>query len=267
MASLLFARVVAVAAVGAAAQDLSSLSSSCQTAVTGILTGPAGTCLGVAGLVNVAMTPANQSIIAPIDNWVTSTCSQPACTNATLDSLMSNITTGCATDLSAAGVTSDDISSYKPLVESFYPVVREITCLKDTSSNAYCVTTTLKAIESFIGEPLSINSISTIAPKLAASGTEVPKDLVCSSCIQAAYGIIKPYLTKSDIQTTDSYFSGECGSTFTNGTTPTNIIQTASTATAGSSTASGGAMSLNTGVFGSVAAVMLGVAGAVMVVL
>lgn len=260
--------VVAVAAVGAAAQDLSSLSSSCQTAVTGILTGPASTCLGVGGLMSVAMTPANESFVAPINNWLTSTCSQPACTNATIDSLITNVTTGCSTDLSTAGVTSSDIESVKTQLENLYPIGREIACLQDKSNaNAYCVTTTLKAIESYIGQPLSLNTISAIAPKLAASGGEVPKDLVCTSCVQAAYGILKPYMSNSDIQSVDSYFSGVCGSTFTNGTTPTNIIQTASTATAGSSTASGGAMSLNTGVLGSVVAAMLGVAGAVMIVL
>jgi len=259
--------VVAVAAVGAAAQDLSSLSSSCQTAVTNTLISPAGTCLGLAGLINVAMTPSNQSFVDPVNSWVTSTCAQPACTNATIDSVISNITTGCATDLSTAGVTSDDITSITPQIESFYPVVRDVFCLKDSSSNAYCITTTLKAIESYIGEPLSLNTISTIVPKLAASGTEVPKALICTSCAQAAYSILKPYFTKSDIQTADSYFSGQCGSSFTNGTTPTNIIQTASTATAGSSSASSGAMSLQTGVFGSAMAVMLGVAGAVMIVL
>lgn len=260
--------VVAVAAVGAAAQDLSSLSSSCQTAVTGILTGPASTCLGISGLIGIAMTPANQSIIPAMDKWLTTTCPQPACTNATIDSLISNITTGCTTDLSAAGTTPADMQTAQTLIEKFYPVTREVSCLKDANnSGAYCLTTTLKAFESHMNASLGMSSMSTIAPKLAASGGDVPKDLVCTPCIDAAYGLIKPYLSSTDIETVDGYLNGLCGSTFTNGTTPTNIIQTASTATPGTSSASGGAMSLQTGIFGSAVTVVLGVAGAVMVVL
>lgn len=262
------AGLVVAVAVGAAAQDLSSLSSSCQTVATNILTGPASTCLGINSLISVALTPKNQSIISPIDNWLKSTCPQPACTNATIDSVISNITTGCATDLTQIGVTSDDIQSMKPQIEGFYHIGREIFCLQDTSNaNAYCLTTTLQAIQSYINETLSVNNIATIAPKLSASSSDVPKDLICTPCIDKAYDILKPYLSNSDIQAADSYFSGLCGSSFTSGTAPTNIVQTASTATAASSNARSGAMSLKAGVFGSAVAVMFGVAGAVMIVL
>ncbi|CUA74303.1 hypothetical protein RSOLAG22IIIB_11125 [Rhizoctonia solani] len=98
--------VVAAATVGASAQSLSSLSASCQAAGAAVLTGPAGTCLGVAGLVNVAMTNSSQSLVTPINSWLTSTCSQPACTNATIESALTNITNGCQSDLNSAGITS-----------------------------------------------------------------------------------------------------------------------------------------------------------------
>lgn len=255
---------LAAAAVGASAQDLSSLSPSCQAAATGVLTGPAGTCLGVGGLLNIAMTPANESIVAPIDNWLTTTCAQPACTNATIDALIYNITTGCGPDLSAAGATNESVAEMKVYIEKFYPVAREVVCLKDSNnSGAFCITSTLKAIESYINGPISANSISDAIYNFGVSGVEVPKNLICTSCVQAAYTLIRPYLDNATQATSDAYLGGQCGSGYTNGTTPTGIIQSANTAPAGSTTSASGAMSVKTGVFGSAIAVILGVAGAV----
>ncbi|KAF8595313.1 hypothetical protein BDV93DRAFT_528783 [Ceratobasidium sp. AG-I] len=255
---------LAAAAVGASAQDLSSLSPSCQAAATGVLTGPAGTCLGVGGLLNIAMTPANESIVAPIDNWLTTTCAQPACTNATIDALISNVTTGCASDLSTAGVTNDSIAETKKYIENWYPVAREVVCLKDSNnSGAFCITSTLKAIESYINGSISANSISDAIYNFGASGVEVPKNLICTSCVQAAYALIRPHLDDANRGTWDTYLGGQCGASYTNGTTPAGIIQSANTAPAGSTTSASGAMSLKTGVFGSAVAVILGVAGAV----
>lgn len=261
------AGLVAAAAVGASAQ-LSGLSASCQSTAASVLTGPASTCLGVAGMMSIATTPANQSIITPVDNWLSSTCAQPACTNATIDALISNITTGCASDLSTAGVTSDSVADIKENIEYWYPVAREVTCLKDSNnSNKFCITTTLQAIESYVGEPLSLNNLNSLVPRLAMSGGNIPTNLTCTDCVQAAYALIRPHLNDANRGTWDSYLAGQCGTSFTSGTSPSSIIQSANSATPGSSTTANGAVSLSAGLFGSAVAVMLGVAGAVTIAL
>ncbi|KAF8595312.1 hypothetical protein BDV93DRAFT_611476 [Ceratobasidium sp. AG-I] len=257
--------VAAATAVSAATPDLSGLSASCQTTVQSVLAGPASTCLGVSGLMGIATITANQSIVAPVNDWLTSTCAQPACTNATIDSLFSNITSGCSSDLTAAEVTNGTLTDIKEYIDQWYPVAREVACLKDSNnSNAFCITTTLKALENYISQPLSLDAFGLA---LAFAGTDVPKNLTCTSCVQAAYALIRPRLNDANRGTWDTFLGGQCGASYTNGTTPAGIIQSASTAPAGSSSPANGAMSLKTGVFGSAVAVLFGIAGAVTLVL
>ncbi|KAG8689447.1 hypothetical protein FRC11_002532 [Ceratobasidium sp. 423] len=225
--------VVAAAIAGTSAQSLSSLSASCQAAGAAVLTGPAAECLGVAGLVNVAMTSSNQSLVTPINSWLTTTCAQPACTNATIDTAISNITTGCQSDLNSAGLTSGTLQDITDYIKEWYPVGRQVACLKQ--NNAFCVTTTLQAIENWVGQPLSKNTIQTVVPKLVSTGTEVPTNLTCTDCTKAAYALIRPHLNDANRGTWDNYVSGQCGSSYTDGTTPSGVVQSANSAIQGTS--------------------------------
>ncbi|CAE6345397.1 unnamed protein product [Rhizoctonia solani] len=225
--------VVAAAVVGSSAQSLTSLSASCQAAAATVLTGPGAECLGISGLVNIAMTSSNDSLITPINNWLTTTCAQPACTNATIDTVLSNITSGCSNDLNSAGVTTgtwEDITDY---VKEWYPVGRQVACLKN--GNSFCVTTTLQAIENWVGQPLSKNTIQTVLPRLVSTTTEVPTNLTCTDCTKAAYALIRPHLNDANRGTWDNTATGQCGSTYADGTTPSGIIESANSATQGSS--------------------------------
>ncbi|KAJ1306344.1 hypothetical protein OPQ81_007351 [Rhizoctonia solani] len=231
--------VVAAAVVGSSAQSLTGLSASCQAAGAAVLTGPAAECLGISGLVNIAMTNSNQSLITPINNWLTTTCAQPACTNATIDAAISNITNGCQSDLNSAGVTTGTWQDITDYVKEWYPVGRQVACLKNGGS--FCVTSTLQAIENWLGQPLSKNTISTVVPKLISTGTDIPTNLTCTDCTKAAYALIRPHLSDSQRGTWDNAATGQCGSSYTDGTTPVGIIQSANSATQGSS--SNGALS------------------------
>ncbi|KAG8723655.1 hypothetical protein FRC09_002317 [Ceratobasidium sp. 395] len=236
-----------------------SVSPTCQNAFTNVLNGPAGTCLGVSSLMTVATTPANQSIIPPVNDWLTKTCAQPACTTEQLDGAYNTITSGCGDEWGLTNGTAMDIKEY---VDQWYRTGREVACLKD-ASDAFCITTTLKDIETYIGQPLSINAISTVIPQLAMTGGQVPKNLTCTSCVQAAYVLIRPELNENNRGTWDTYLGGQCGSSFTTGSSPSNIKQSANSAPAGSSSggSGNGALSLSSGVFGTLATALLGVAG------
>ncbi|KAG9123477.1 hypothetical protein FRC07_014892, partial [Ceratobasidium sp. 392] len=115
--------VVAAAIAGTSAQGLSSVSATCQSAVTTVLAGPAGMCLGVAQLMAIETTPANRSIIPAVDNWANNICSQPACSSDVLDAAFNNITSGCQLDVGLD-------SSSKQEIEGWYPTAREVACLK-----------------------------------------------------------------------------------------------------------------------------------------
>ncbi|KAG8786279.1 hypothetical protein FRC12_016751 [Ceratobasidium sp. 428] len=252
--------VLAAVVTGTSAQGL-TVSPACQNAFTNVMNGPAGACLGVSSLMSVATTPADQSIIPPLNDWLTKTCAQPACTPEQLDGAYNNITSGCGDEWGMTEGTKTDIEEY---LKQWYRDGREIACLKD-AGDALCVTTTLKGIEKYINQTLSINAISTVIPQLAMTGGNVPKDLTCTPCIQAAYAIIRPKLNENNRGTWDAYLGGQCGSSFTTGSSPSNIKQSANSAPAGSGSggngSGNGASSLSSGVFGTLATALLGVAG------
>ncbi|CAE6488127.1 unnamed protein product [Rhizoctonia solani] len=240
--------------------DPENLSSSCQATAASVLTGPGAECLGISGLINIALTNSNDSLISPINNWLTTTCAQPACTNGTIDTLISNITTGCSSDLNSAGVTTgtwQDISEY---VKEWYPVGRQVACLKNGDS--LCVTSTLQSIENWLGQPLSKNTIETVLPRLVSTTTEVPANVTCTDCTKAAYALIRPHLNDANRGTWDNTVAGQCGSSYTDGTTPSGIVESANSATQGSSN---GALS-SVGSW-SAAALLTGVASFVVLVL
>ncbi|QRV88259.1 hypothetical protein RhiJN_16277 [Ceratobasidium sp. AG-Ba] len=260
--------VAAASIVGASAQGLAggSLSSSCQSAFANILTGPAGACLGVSDLANVAMTPSNESLVPAINTYLTNTCAQPACTNATIDATIANITSGCQSDLSKWNVSDSDIQTVGGYIKEFYPVGRQIACLTDSNdSNKYCITTTLQTFQTNLGAPLSVNNLWNLNYSTFTQNSTFTKNLVCTDCTLAAWNIIKGYLSADTQSSVQSDVDNLCGSGFSSGTTPSNIRQTANSAIQGSS--SSGQNSAGRTIFGSLAAVAMGAAGATMLVL
>ncbi|CAE6345380.1 unnamed protein product [Rhizoctonia solani] len=209
--------VVAVAVVGSSAQSLTNLSTSCQAAAATIVAGPASECLGASGLINIAMTDPNDSLVAPIDNWLKMTCAHPPCTNATIDAAISNITKGCMSDLNSAGINASTWQYMNDFVREWYPVARQIACLKNGDS--FCVTTTLQDIEDWVGQPLSKNTIENVIPKIVST-TEIPANLTCTDCTKAAYALIRPHLNDTERGNWDNVATEQCGSGFINGTAP-----------------------------------------------
>ncbi|KDR75769.1 hypothetical protein GALMADRAFT_248455 [Galerina marginata CBS 339.88] len=202
-----------------------SLTSSCTTALTGIATNPdAAACLSPGSLISLAAGGANSSIITPINSWLTSLCSSPACSNDTIAAVVQNVTTGCATDLSGLGFNPSLTPSITSIIQQYYPTVRQVVCLKDGDTN--CITQTLTNVQNIVGT-LSLTNII----KLASTSPDLPANVTCTNCVKAAYNIVGQNIP-SLVSDSAPALQSQCGASFTDGTTPAGILQSASTSAA-----------------------------------
>ncbi|PPQ65669.1 hypothetical protein CVT26_000301 [Gymnopilus dilepis] len=218
-------RSVALAALVAYA-SAQSLSTQCTNALTGIATNPdAAACLAPGSLVQIIAGGANTSIVGPINTWLTNVCSAPACSNDTISAVVQNVTTGCSNELSGLGLSSDMIPSITSLIQQYYPTARQVICLKQGDTN--CITQTLTNIQNIVG-PLSLSNLMQITSNPTI--TSLPSNITCTDCVKAAYNVINsavPSLTSDAAPAIQS----ECGASFTDGTTPSGIVDSASTST------------------------------------
>jgi len=244
--------LVLVAAAGlAASQSLSSLglSQQCQDTLSNALANPnLSQCLNIFNAINIFETTANSSIIQPVDTWLEGVCAAQPCSNDTLSQAAQNITTGCQTDLSNVGISSDEAQSFVSSVLPLYPTIRKVACLADNSNHSLCVTEVLTDLQNAIGT-LSINNIvSTVEGIIngTSSGISVPKSVTCNDCTEAAWAIIKQDVPQaaSDTQLTGAIAS-QCGSDFVNASQPTDIVESSGSASASSGAAIGGYVSFN----------------------
>ncbi|KAJ7680451.1 hypothetical protein DFH06DRAFT_1163081 [Mycena polygramma] len=218
---VLMTALIAVSSVSAV-----SLSSACQSALTQIAVNPdANACLSSSSLASLALATNDSSIITPVDNWLKSMCALPPCSNSTLSAVVTNITTGCSAELSASGSSGATASTILPLVEQYYATVRKVVCLTDSGTN--CITQTLTNIQSMLGT-LSIGNIGGVIGNAITSNASLPANISCSNCVKEAYNVLNGDFP-STAASLSSDLNSECGSSFTDGTTPTGIVETATT--------------------------------------
>ncbi|KAF9024844.1 hypothetical protein BDZ89DRAFT_954353, partial [Hymenopellis radicata] len=207
------------------------LSSSCTTALGAVTANAdANACLSPSSLISLAVGSANTSIIDPINTWVTNVCTRGACSNDTLAAIVTNITAGCSSELGTFGFDSSQTSTIISTVQEAYPTVRKVVCLKD--GDTYCVTETLNNLQTSLGTTLSLSNIVSL---FGSDDTQIPSNITCSDCSKAAYSIVKadyPALVSDD----ESDVQAECGASFTDGSSPSGISQTAPSGFAATST-------------------------------
>jgi hypothetical protein len=218
-----------------------SLSSQCSSALLAVAASPDATCLDLSLLAPLALSNSSTtSVIPTINTWLPGLCSQGPCTNATLQAVVTNITTGCSSDLASIGLNTTDPTAVATTVETYYPAARQIACLKDTSANSLCVTELLTDIQSATTTLSLSNIVGLITEAISGTTVGIPQNVTCSNCSQAAYTIVAqdfPGLLTSE----ESTIQSECGSSFTDGQMPSNIQETASNSTS----STGGAASLS----------------------
>ncbi|KAF8737272.1 hypothetical protein RHS02_06152, partial [Rhizoctonia solani] len=233
--SVLFA-VLALASVSyAQLGGILGLSDSCNKAMGQMAIGPAGNCLNTIGLINVLTTPSGQSWVGPFDNYLSTTCSQPACPAEILSMTIASLKEGCATDLAEKGWSTDDLESILGQGAKYYPSIREVLCLRSTGAGQnLCITTTLTEIQDMMGAPLNIGTLVAKTPQaLNSHSLDIPKNISCTPCTQGAYTIARPNLPSSDsVKAWDNFWINQCGEQFISGTLPASVAQTANGTTA-----------------------------------
>jgi hypothetical protein len=245
---MFFRAALLIAGAGLAVAQ--SISSECTSTLLTVASN--APCLDLTLLAPIVLSNSNTtSIIPTVNTWLTGMCSQGPCTNATIQAVVTNITTGCASDLAGLGLPTNDTSSVVAAAEEGYPSFREISCLKDTAANSLCVTELLTDIQSSTSTLSLSNIFSLLTLYLSGSGSSIslPQNVTCSNCSKAAYTIVSknlPSLVSSD----QAALQAECGSSFTNGQMPSGIQTTSSNSSSGSTggAASFSANGLNVGV-------------------
>ncbi|KAF8345952.1 hypothetical protein F5887DRAFT_849951, partial [Amanita rubescens] len=170
------------------------------------------------------------STVSVIDQWLGKICPAAPCSNATLSTVVNTIVGGCSNELATYGITTS-ASDLVPIVQQYYPTVRQIACLKDGNTN--CITETLNNIQTATGQNITLSNFISV---LSLAGN-LPSNVTCTACEKAAYNIVaqqQPTLASS----AQSALQSKCGADFTNGTQPSGIIESASTASAGTSSSS-----------------------------
>jgi len=234
--------VFATVLAGAGLAASQSISSNCSTTLENILASPDATCLNPSGLVTaVAGANSSSSVISPINTWLTGLCAQPACSNSTLAAVVANVTSGCSTELSAAGLDGIDAGTLTSYVQEFYPAVRQAVCLKDSSDSTLCATELLTDLQTSLGTTLSLSNIVKVVPEIIAGTVTVPNNVTCSDCVKGVYNIVQQQVPSLVEGSVASGVASSCGATFTNGANPTEITEIATTATAAASGSTSGA--------------------------
>jgi hypothetical protein len=239
---MFFARSLFIAsAIGGTLAQISgfNISSQCQSTVLAVAANPGAACLNPSGLLQVFVQGSSTSVVGPIDTWLRGLCALPPCSNDNIASIVTNITTGCASDLQP--VLGDiQPSSLVPIVQQVYPTVRRAVCLADASdNNRICVAQTLSNVETVTGT-LTIDKLAGVISALKDGQTESLNGVnLCTACNKQIYNVAKTDFPEifgqgeiaSDAQTS-------CGASFVDGASDPNIVQTATNNTTPANSAS-----------------------------
>jgi hypothetical protein len=205
-----------------------SISSQCEGALAGLATGPASSCLNADGILNIAVSNQNASVVSPFNTYLTGLCSATLCSNSTLSSVVTNLTSACSSDVQQLGITLP--SNLVQLVQQYYPTVIDAACLKLSSNNTFCATQLLTNLQSVIGT-ISSSNIVSLLPSIVSGGKSIPSSVTCNDCTKEMYNIVA-HSQPSLNATISQGFSSECGADFTNGASPTDVFEATGTATA-----------------------------------
>jgi hypothetical protein len=167
----------------------------------------------------------NGSIVTPVDTWLKGLCARGPCSNDDLAFIVTNVTTGCATDLQLGNTPP---SSIVPIVQQIYPTVRKAFCLADAPKNQLCVTQTLSNIETVTGTLTIDKFVMVLTEVTGGQHSSLNGVDLCTPCIKQFYNVFKTDLPTFFNQSDTDALQAACGASFVDGASDPNIIQTAS---------------------------------------
>lgn len=205
-----------------------SISTQCQSTLASFVSSSEAQCLAPAALVAAVVAGPSSSVVGPINNWLTNLCAQPACTNGTISALVSNVSTGCASDLQSMGLTMEELADLPSMAEETYPTARKVACLADTSNgNKLCMTETLTNLQPYTGT-LTLSSIMSVMMQFASGSiSNVPSNVTCTDCTRAAYDTINQAYPMAVSTNVNQSIASECGADFLTSAPPATVSQTA----------------------------------------
>lgn len=106
----------------------SNISTQCQNTIIAVAASPRTACLNPNGLLQVFLQGSSNSIVTPVDTWLKGLCALGPCSNDDIASIVTNVTTGCASDLQPV-LGDAQPGALTPLVQQIYPTVRKAVCL------------------------------------------------------------------------------------------------------------------------------------------
>ncbi|KAI6135696.1 hypothetical protein EDD17DRAFT_1748597 [Pisolithus thermaeus] len=228
---------------GAGFAAAQSISSQCSSTLVSVAGSPDSSCLNPNGIVQIVLTSSNSSVIPAVNSWLTGLCALGPCSNSSLEAVFTNLTSGCSSELASLGLTTNGSTNLTTYLVEAYPTLRQIGCLNDTSANELCVTEELTGVQNVTGT-LTINNFITVAGQLISDSSSIPQSVTCSNCSKAAYTIADNNFPAL-VSNTTSTLQNTCGSSFTDGQTPSGIVETASNSSSSGSSSTGGAVSLS----------------------
>lgn len=108
----------------------SGVSTQCQSTLLAVAASPQSDCLNPSGLLQVFLQGTSGSVVTPVDTWLKGLCSRGPCSNDDIAAIVTNVTSGCATDLQPI-LGNAQPGSLTPLVQEIYPTVRKAVCLAE----------------------------------------------------------------------------------------------------------------------------------------
>ncbi|WAQ85896.1 hypothetical protein PtA15_6A525 [Puccinia triticina] len=164
----------------AAARSAAKLSPACQMAASSLLGGEFGSCANILGL--VSSFEAKDSLVSPINHWVSAACASAPCSKEGLAAASHMIKTGCASDLQEGSIAA--VAMYSILTH--YDVTRDMFCSQYTHNSTFCLPSVLGAVEAQSGEKITLGEVvSLIAGKLTRADRaflSVSKETYCTPC-------------------------------------------------------------------------------------
>jgi len=223
MRLLSFAAVAFFGAGLTRAQFSPSISNGCQSTLSNLLASPDTSCLNLSAFLSVAFRGTDSSIISTVNNWATGLCGVAPCTNDIIAAVVTNITSGCSTELNRInGFASFPVNRIIQAAQTAYPTARSLLCLQDSSANQLCVTQTLTNVESLLGT-LSLNNFNNVISTIRTLDS-VPANITCTDCIKQSYNIIRTDFP-STVGSLTPVLEAQCGTNFTDGVRPAEITE------------------------------------------